>query len=84
MNTFLKFLIQNMRTMDGNKNSANKLLEKMNEQSVRDYKKESGKSLISESVKQNIKQTNEHYLFRKVYLKYLVMRIRAKISFTAL
>ena len=32
----------------------------------------------------NIKQTNEHHLFRKVYLKYLVMRIRAKISFMAL
>ena len=32
----------------------------------------------------HIKQTNEHKLFRKVYLKYLIMRIRAKISFMAL
>ena len=31
----------------------------------------------------NIKQTNEHNLFRKIYLKYLIMRIRAKISFMA-
>jgi hypothetical protein len=56
----------------------------MNKQSKRDYLIETGKSLVSESVLYNIKQTNEHRLFRKVYLKYLIMRIRAKISFMAL
>ena len=84
MNSFLKYLIHGLRTVDGNRNSASRLLETMNKQSKRDYLIETGKSLVSESVLYNIKQTNEHRLFRKVYLKYLIMRIRAKISFMAL
>ena len=32
----------------------------------------------------SIKTTNEHKVFRKVYLKYLIMRVRGKISFMAL
>ena len=31
-----------------------------------------------------IKQSNEHKVFRKVYIKYLIIRVRAKISFMAL
>ena len=42
------------------------------------------KPFVSESIKQNIRQTNEHDVFRKTHFKYLVMRVRAKISFTAL
>ena len=84
MNTFLKFLINDLRTMDGNRGSANNLLEAMNKQSIKDHRERTGKRLISDSVMYHIKQTNEHKLFRKVYLKYLVMKIRAKISFMAL
>lgn len=84
MDCFLKYLVHNLRTLDGNRNSANKVLKLMNEQSIKDYKRSSGKTLVSDSVMYNIKQTNEHVLFRKVYLKYLIMRIRAKISFMAL
>ena len=84
MNRLLKYLIHNLRTLDGNRDSANGILELMNKKSILDYKHSTGKSLISDSVMYNIKQTNEHTLFRKIYLKYMIMRIRAKISFMAL
>jgi len=84
MNCLLKLLIHSMRTMDGHKGTADKMLEAMNKQSKEEYLKHTGKQLISESVAQKIKQSNEHLLFRKVYLKYLILRIRAKISFMAL
>lgn len=38
MNRLLKYLIHNMKTLDGNKNSALKVLELMNKQSIKDYK----------------------------------------------
>ena len=41
------------------------------------------KPFVSESVKQSIIQKNEHNVFRKAHFKYLVMRVRAKISFMA-
>ena len=39
---------------------------------------------LQESVLNNLAQQNENQVFRKVFLKYLVMRARAKISFIAL
>lgn len=56
----------------------------MNNKGQLDYMKEFKKPFVSESVKENILQTNEHCVFRKVYLKYLIMKVRAKISFIAL
>lgn len=84
MNMLLKYLIHNLNTIDGNWGSANKLLEVMNENSVKQYLRNTRKTIVSESALQNIKQTNKHHLFRKIYLKYVLMRIRAKISFMAL
>ena len=54
-----------MKTVDGNKNSAVKILDFLNKRN-------------------NDPKKNEHNLFQKIYLKYFIMRIRAKISFTAL
>ena len=39
--------------------------------------------MISKSVQHSIMQTNEQLLFRKVYYRYLILRIRGKISFMA-
>ena len=47
------------------------------------YKKDEKKNFISESIKYNIKQTNEHKVFSKVYFKYMLLKVRAKISFMA-
>lgn len=45
--------------------------------------KAEGKNFISESIKYNIKQTNEHKVFSKVYFKYMLLKVRAKISYMA-
>lgn len=83
MDLFLKFLIHKMRTLDGFQGSADKLLELANMEGEETFKKKVNKNWVSESVRQNIKQTNEHKIFRKTYLKYLLMRVRQKISFIA-
>ena len=56
----------------------------MNKVSQKEYKNHNKKQHISEFMMLKIKQTNEQKLFRKVYLKFLILRVRAKISFMAL
>ena len=84
MNKFLFFLIFNLRTVDGQRGSANSLLEAMNEAKIAKYKRDNQRQVISNTVQTQIEAENEHTLFRKVYLKYLIMRVRSKISYTAL
>ena len=84
MNNLLKFLIVNLRTLDGSKGTANAFLEKANKKSIKEYLKRTKRDHISESARLAIVAENEHKIFRKVYMKYLIMRVRAKISFTAL
>lgn len=83
MDMLLKFLIHRMRTLDGKAGSANKLLDTMNEKDITNYKRTNQKKVISEVTKHLIRSQNEHMIFRKVFLKYLVMRVRSKISFMA-
>ena len=80
----LKFLIHKMRTLNGSKGTANKILRLLNERAIATYKKQQQKRVISESTKHWLISINEQSLFRKVYLKYLIMRVRQKISFMAL
>lgn len=84
MDLLLKFLIHRLYTLDGSCDSARPLLEAMQKQGQDDYMKKNNKKFFSKSTEALIKQRNEHNLFRKVHLKYLIMRIRAKISFMAL
>ena len=56
----------------------------MNKKSILDYLIKNNRDEISESVRLRLIQTNEHYIYRKVYMKYLIMQIRSKISFMAL
>lgn len=83
MNILLKFLIAKMRTLDGTRGSANKILALMQKKGEADFMSKSGKNFVSDSVRYQIKQTCEHKLFRKVYLKYIIMRVRSKISYIA-
>ena len=55
MKHFLKFLIANMRTLDGKKNSANGVLDALNNQCFDEYMKKKKKIFISQSVRYNIK-----------------------------
>lgn len=54
MNRFLKFLLHRMRSIDGNRGSADKLLELLNKKEMKEYKVASNKNFISESIKQKI------------------------------
>ena len=38
---------------------------------------------MPEAARREIIQKNEHSLFRKVYMKYLILKVRAKISYMA-
>lgn len=82
-NILLKYLIVKLRTVDGTRGSADKILALMQKQGEAKFMKQSGKRFVSESVRHKIKQTNEHTLFRKVYLKYIIMKVRSKISYSA-
>lgn len=44
---FLKFLVHRMRTLDGNKGSADKLLTVLEQQSIKEYKKSRNSNLVS-------------------------------------
>jgi len=39
---------------------------------------------LSDNELNKIKMKNENFVYRKIYMKYLMMKIRAKISFMAL
>jgi hypothetical protein len=65
MDYFLKYLIHNLSTIDGCRDSANGILKVLDMQNGNPNK-------------------NRHEVFRKIYVKYLIMRVRAKISFMAL
>lgn len=73
-----------MRTLNGAQGSANELLDILNSKAIRDYKRENEKKVISEATKFTLRSKNEQQVFRKVYLKYVIMRVRSKISFMAL
>ena len=83
MDILLKFLINKMRTIDGVKGSADKILELLQKERELEFQKKSGKKFVSDSIRYTIKYGNEHKIFRKVYLKYKLMRVRSKISFMA-
>lgn len=84
MEILLKFLIYNQKTVDGKKGTATAFIETLNQQSFREYRKQFNREIISKAREHQISQKNEFLLYRKVFLKYQVMKIRAKISFMAL
>jgi len=70
MNMFLKFLIYSLKTFDGTKGSAKRLVKALQRQEVRVLKNEQGRQVISESKKQEIRERSEYTVYRRVYLKY--------------
>ena len=72
-----------MKTLNGDRNSAVKVIDLMQAEGENRYKNDEDKQFISDSVRYKIRQTNEHNVYRKVFLKYLLLRIRSKISFHA-
>ena len=54
MDIFLKFLIYNLRTLDGQKGTAEKILALMNHEAVEEFKRLKGSDHISESTRMRI------------------------------
>ena len=83
MNNLLKILIYRLKTVDGRKGSAEVFLNKMYTDKCKRNKY--GDIIhMSEDRQMNLRQLHEAQIFRKVYMKYMVIRMRAKISFEAL
>jgi hypothetical protein len=85
MSMFIKLLVYRMRTLDGNKGSAEGILKAMNKQEMKNFLK-SRKDIksVPESRQHQIMAMNEFKVFKKVCMKYTVMKIRSKISFIAM
>ena len=97
MDMLLKFLTRKIQSADGKAGSAIKLMHALNHQSIREYKKGElkidlrgdylfniDKRDCGKVVMFKINEINSHVLYRKVWLKYLIMRVRSKISYFAL
>jgi len=78
------YLIWELCTVDGKRNSAKGLLDFLNQEEIKKLKKKKKKLTITKDEEEEITEKNEHKIFKKVYLKYLLMKIRAKISYMAL
>ena len=70
--------------MDGNQGTAVSLLAAINEQTIKDHLRQLGKDRISKYAEHSLLQINEQKLYNKVFMKYRIMTMRAKISFMAL
>jgi len=83
MDILLKFLIYTLRTLEGSKNTADALLNSMQEASKREFKQTKQRDTISKMREYQFMQMNEMKVFKKVFLKYKIMIVRSKISFSA-
>lgn len=83
MNKFLLVLIYKLRTVDGTRGTAEPFLRELNKASFVNYRKTHGKA-ASKEVESKLIRMNEHKLFRKVYIKFLVLKVRSKIGYQAL
>lgn len=84
MRVLLTFLVYSLKTIDGNRGSAKEALAQMNKHSKREFLQQSGREFLTKSREHAIESTNEYRLFSKVLLKYTIMKVRAKISYTSL
>ena len=83
MQMLIQYLVHNMKTLDGQRGSAVKILEELRKQKVTEYKRQHNRTEISKSREQQYIQINEADIFRKVCLKYTILKIRHKISYMA-
>lgn len=84
MSYFLKYLVSEMETVDGRRGSGSKIILGLNAQMEEEYARATGRESATDQAKNEINDKNRHLLMRKIYMKYLLMRVRAKIAFMAL
>ena len=76
-------LVYHINTVDGEKDSSLKIQQTLVEQEEADYLKKSKQKEFKAGVKERIEKQVKHQVMRKVRLKYIILRVRAKISFIA-
>lgn len=72
MDLLIRHLIYNLYTIDGRRDSAKPLLEKLQVQNEEEHKKKSGRPFIERHFSELIRAQNEHMVFRKIKTKYLI------------
>ena len=76
MRRFLKFLVYRIKTIDGNKNSAVKLLDLMYLKQVDEAKARMSVEYLSEARHVEIRQMVAAALAKKICFKYFIMMVR--------
>ena len=84
MQLFIKFLIYKLKTVDGTRGSSSELLNKMNQKEIKAYLKECAPNKITSQTLKEINSKNEYFICQKVMMRYKIMKLRAKISYSAL
>ena len=84
MNLLLKKLIHSLCTLDGRRGSAKPLLNALVKQDETEFMKRKLRVHLYANERAQIKLKNEQHVLRKVYFKYLLIRVRAKISYIAM
>ena len=86
----LEFLVVNLRTVDGNRNSALSVLEKkvICSETIKHLSMKEKKAYIKKARKEIFSDDGSHpheqKVYKKVIIKFNLMRVRMKLSFIAL
>jgi len=84
MQILLLFLIYRLKTVDGSRETATPLIEMLNKQEMKLYKRSQNRQSLPKSKEHEILSSIEYSVYKKVHFKYKVIKVRAKISFSAL
>lgn len=82
MQKFLKLLIHHLETVDGTRGSAIELKNIILKKTMKKLNRE-GKSKVDDFKIEKVRKQINHDLMMKVYMKYNIMKVRQKISFSA-
>ena len=80
---FLKLLVYEIRTVDGNLNSAEGICNALYKEAFKVFQKDKNVLEIGNKDKSKIMKLIDEQVMRKAVLKYKIMRIRIKISYSA-
>ena len=80
MSDMIKLLISSLNTIDGTKGSAEGIKQALYKKRFADIRKQINKPIEDWRKKQAMNQV-DHELMRKVYLKFLLIRVRSKIGY---
>lgn len=80
----IKFLVYRLETVDGQRGTAIPILKHLNSKKINEFLEQTGRGVISRSREHQIMSSNEYMVYKKVCLKYTIMRVRSKLSYMAL